>query len=153
MINKLLKNNKKLYLISAFIIFLLLTILTPISGDDYGNYISTDGSLKSAIHLAISYYTGLEGRFIGRIFIMYTTYHKVIWNILTSLLFTLLVSSIYKLLNKKTSCLILLLGLLLINTDMFAQSYTWIAGSVTYLYPSSLTLYYFITIYKTSILP
>lgn len=140
-------NKKKIYLITILILFLILTFLTPISGDDFGNYISTDGSILSAIKIAMSYYHSLEGRFIGRILIMYTTYHKIIWNILTSLLFTLLVSSIYKLLNKTSSLIILLLGLLLINTDMFAQSYTWLAGSITYLYPTVLTIYYFINIY------
>lgn len=142
------KNKKKIYLIITFLLFLIITVLTPISGDDYGNYISTNGSLKEALDIAISYYNGLEGRFIGRILIMYTTYHKIIWNILTATLFTLLISSISKILNKTTSILILIIGLLLINTDMFAQGYTWLAGSITYLYPTSLTLFYFITIYK-----
>ena len=148
MINNILKDKKKLYLLITFIILLIISILTPISGDDYGNYISTDGTIKSAINLAISYYNGLEGRFVGRILIMYTTYHKLIWNILTPILFILLISSIFKFLNKTISCLILLLGLLLVNTDMFAQSYTWLAGSITYLYPTCLTLFYFITIYR-----
>ena len=100
MIKKILNNKKIFYLTITFIIFLIITILTPISGDDYGNYISTDGTLISAIKLAISYYNGLEGRFIGRIIIMYTTYHKIIWNILTPLLFILMLSFIFNLLNK-----------------------------------------------------
>lgn len=139
--------NKKIYLITFFIFFLIICILTPISGDDFGNYISTNGTITSAINIAKSYYNTLEGRFIGRIIIMYTTYHKPIWNIFTALIFTLLVSSILKLLKKESSIIVLLLGLIFVNTDMFAQSYTWIAGSVTYLYPTALTLFYFITIY------
>ena len=140
--------NKKNYLLIAFIVFITICFLTPISGDDYGNYISTNGSLISSIKLAISYYNTLEGRFIGRILIMYTTHNKIIWNILTPLFFTLLVSSSFKLLSKKTSYIILLLGLLILNTDMFSQIYTWLAGSITYLYPTSLILFYFITIYN-----
>lgn len=140
--------NKKNYLLIAFIFFITICFLTPISGDDYGNYISTNGSLISSIKLAISYYNTLEGRFIGRILIMYTTHNKIIWNILTPLFFTLLVSSSFKLLSKKTSYIIILLGLLILNTDMFSQSYTWLAGSITYLYPTSLILFYFITIYN-----
>lgn len=139
--------KKNIYLITVLLLFLALTFLTPISGDDFGNYISTDGSILSSIKIALSYYNTLEGRFIGRIIIMYTTYHKIIWNILTTLLFTLLVSSISKLLRKLSSLLILILGLLLINIDMFAQSYTWLAGSITYLYPTVLTIFYFISIY------
>lgn len=83
--------NKKIYLIITLLIFLTISILTPISGDDFGNYISTNGTLINSIKLALSYYNTLEGRFVGRIIIMYTTYHKIIWNILTPLLFTLLV--------------------------------------------------------------
>ena len=139
--------KKSVYLVTIFILFLTIFVLTPISGDDFGNYISTDGTILSSIKLALSYYNTLEGRFIGRILIMFTTYHKVIWNILTSLLLTLLVSSSFKLLKKETSYLILLLGLLLLNHDMFSQSYTWLAGSITYLYPTCLTIFYFITIY------
>ena len=147
-ISNIFKDNKKIYLLSIFLILLTLMIITPISGDDYGNYISTNGTLKSALDLAISYYNSLEGRFIGRIIIMYTTYHKIIWNIITPLLFTLLISSISKLLNKTSSLILLIISLLLVNTDMFAQSYTWLAGSITYLYPTCLTVFYFITIYK-----
>lgn len=139
--------KKNIYLIIVFLLFLTLSILVPISGDDYGNYISTNGSIKNAIDIALSYYHTLEGRFIGRIIIMFTTHNKIIWNILTPLLFTLLVSSSYKLLNKTSSYIILLLGVLLLNTDMFSQSYTWLAGSITYLYPTSLMLFYFIRIY------
>ena len=140
--------KKNVYLITMFIMFLTIFILTPISGDDYGNYISTNGTILSAIKIALSYYNTLEGRFIGRILIMFTTYHKVIWNVLTSLLLTLLVSSSFKLLKKETSYLILLLGIILLNHDMFSQSYTWLAGSITYLYPTCLTIFYFITIYQ-----
>ena len=57
-----LKKNKHLYI--AFLLILIVCILTPISGDDYGNYISTNGKLLEAISIAKSYYYSLEGRFI-----------------------------------------------------------------------------------------
>ena len=140
-----LKKNKHLYI--AFLLILIVCILTPISGNDYGNYISTNGKLLEAISIAKSYYYSLEGRFIGRILIMFTTYHKFLWNIITPIIFTLLYSSLSKFMKQKTSFSILLIGLLLINCDMFAQGYTWLAGSITYLYPTSLIAYYFSYIY------
>ena len=76
-----LKKNKHLYI--AFFLLLIVCILTPISGDDYGNYISTNGTLLEAVSIAKSYYYSLEGRFLGRILIMFTTYHKFLWNIIT----------------------------------------------------------------------
>ena len=136
------------YLTLTFTLFLLISMLAPISGDDFGNYISTNGNILDAIKLAMSYYNTLEGRFIGRIIIMFTTYHKIIWNIITPIIFILLAHSSSKLLKKESSIIILLLGLLLLNTDMFSQSYTWLAGSITYLYPTSLTIFYFTTIYN-----
>ena len=140
-----LKKNKHLYIF--FLLILVICILTPISGDDYGNYISTNGKLLEAISIAKSYYYSLEGRFIGRVLIMFTTYHKFLWNIITSILFTLLYSSLSKFMKQKTSFFILLISLLLVNCDMFAQGYTWLAGSITYLYPTSLIIYYFSYIY------
>lgn len=140
-----LKKNKHLYI--AFFLLLIVCILTPISGDDYGNYISTNGTLLEAISIAKSYYYSLEGRFLGRILIMFTTYHKFLWNIITPVIFTLLYSSLSKFMKQKPSLYILLVGLLLLNCDMFAQGYTWLAGSITYLYPTSLIIFYFSYIY------
>ena len=77
--------------IITFILFLTICILTPISGDDFGNYIATRGSIFEAIDIAKLNYFGYEGRFISRIIILYTTYHKTLWNIITPGLFTLLV--------------------------------------------------------------
>jgi len=65
--------SKNIYLYVTFIIFVLIAFLAPISGDDFGNYISTDGTILSAIKLALSYYQKFEGRVVGRIIIMFTT--------------------------------------------------------------------------------
>lgn len=138
------KNNKYIF---AFLLMFIICLLTPISGDDYGNYISTSGKLYEAISIAKSYYYSWEGRFVGRILIMFTTYHKFIWNIITSIMFALLFNSFGKFLKQKSSLFILLIGLLLVNSDMFAQGYTWLAGSITYLYPTSLIVIYFSYIY------
>ena len=139
------KKNK--CIIIAFFLMLIVCILTPISGDDYGNYISTNGKMFEAISLAKSYYYSWEGRFVGRIIIMFTTYHKFIWNIITSIMFALLFNSFGKFVKQKTSLFILLIGFLLVNCDMFAQGYTWLAGSITYLYPTSLIIFYFSYVY------
>lgn len=140
--------SKYKYLILIILTLFIIFSLSPISGDDYGNYISTNGTLFSAINIAKSYYYSLEGRFIGRIIIMFTTRHKYIWNILTIFMFSLILFNYSKLFKQKLSLIILFLGLMFMNSDIFSQSYTWIAGSVTYLYPTSLSLLYFYLIYK-----
>ena len=139
--------KKYKYFVISFLLMFIICLLTPISGDDYGNYISTSGKLYEAISIAKSYYYSWEGRFVGRILIMFTTYHKFIWNIITSIMFALLFNSFGKFLKQKSSLFILLIGLLLVNSDMFAQGYTWLAGSITYLYPTSLIVIYFSYIY------
>lgn len=131
----------------TFVLTFIICLLVPISGDDYGNYIATSGALTEAIAIAKSYYYSLEGRFIGRILIMFVTYHKMLWNILTSGLLTLLIYTGSKFLKQKASYFILFIGILLLNNDMFAQSYTWLAGSITYLYPTVLIIFYFSYIY------
>ena len=138
---------KKKYIITTLVLMFLICILTPISGDDYGNYISTTGKLSESIDIAIHYYNVLEGRFIGRIIIMFTTYHKFLWNIITPLIFTLMLAALSKFIKNTSALIILLAGILLLNSDMFSQSYTWLAGSITYLYPTSLIIFYNIYIY------
>lgn len=145
-IKNVISNNK--YLILIFITLLLIFILSPISGDDFGNYVSTDGSLSSAIDVAKSYYYTLEGRFFGRIIIMFITRHKYIWNILTNIMLLLIINIYSKFFKQKLSLAILFIAIMFMCNDMFAQSYTWIAGSVTYLYPTTLSLLYFYLVYK-----
>jgi len=116
--------SKHIYLISIFIIFIIIFSFTPISGDDFGNYISTNGTFLSAIKTAISYYNTLEGRIVGRILIMYTTHHKLVWNILTALSLTLITSSSFKLLKKRFIIHNLINGNNLIKSrDVFTELY------------------------------
>ena len=124
--------------IFLFSFLILLYFLTPISGDDYSCYISSYGNILSAINTAKDMYFTWEGRFIGRILILILVYYKSIFNILTPLLICLLFISTVLLMGKvknKGIYFLIIIGLLLLNTEMFSQVYTWVAGSVTYLYP------------------
>lgn len=141
--------NNKIFIFIFLCIFFINT-LVPISGDDFGNFVSTNGTLSHAIRIAYSYYFGLEGRFIGRIIIMWFTKNKILWDLVQALLFTVLIFSCNKTFKKKQALYILLLGLFFVNHDMFAQGYTWLAGSITYLFPSCLCFYYFITLFNTN---
>lgn len=138
------------YLLVSFLFLMLLYFLSPISGDDYGCYNSTNGSLVEAFDSAVGMYFSWEGRFVGRIFIMLFAHHKIIFNIVTPLLFCIMIFGVVKLMGvikNKGTYFLLLISLMLLNCDMFAQVYTWVAGSVTYLYPSIIAFVYFVYIY------
>lgn len=147
----LLKN--KFFLKSATFLFIFLVLIytmSPISGDDYSCYISAYGNIFSAINTAKEMYFTWEGRFVGRIVILMMAYYKPIFNILTPLLICLLFASTVLLMEKvknKSIYFLVIIGLLLLNTEMFSQTYTWVAGSCTYLYPTVIFIIYFVYIY------
>ena len=76
--------KKKIFFKCIFIFFLIIFFLSPISGDDWGNYIEGSRGLYKSITEAIGMYFSWEGRFISRVLINILTYHKVLWNIVNS---------------------------------------------------------------------
>ena len=83
----------------VFVFFLFLFWLSPISGDDWGNYIAGSNGLRSSLGVALGMYFDWEGRLISRVFINILTYHKWIWNIMNSLLIVGLVFCIEKIIG------------------------------------------------------
>lgn len=145
-----LTKNKMLY---AFIFLFFITILTlsPISGDDWGNYFVGKGGLYHCFEQAIRMYFDWEGRLVSRILINILTYNKWLWNIINSILITIIVFGINKVVNpkrKKTVMCLSILTLLAMNIFTFSQVIVWVAGNVTYLFPFSLLLIYLILILK-----
>ena len=98
--------------------------------------------MTAVINTAISMYKTWEGRFISRIFISFLTYHKWIWNLLNATLTTTLVSTMYKyqIKDSKTSLLMIILGLLLVSIPFSSQIYFWLAGNITYFFPTVILL-------------
>lgn len=138
------KKTKKEYLI-YFLFFLIIMFLSPISGDDWGNYLEGSLGLKNIVENAIRLYFTWEGRFISRLLINILTYNKWLWNILNSLIITgiiYLINNICSFKNKKTSFLITTLFILLMNPFTFSQVVVWIAGNITYLFVVLLLLIY-----------
>ena len=74
----------------------------------------------------------------------------MVWNIITPLLITGIFASCIYIMDKcknKQIYILLILSLLMLNSSMFAQCYTWFAGSITYLYPSAIFIIYFTYLY------
>lgn len=142
--------NNYIYLIS-FIFFLIILSLAPICGDDWGNYPVGAQGLRMILSAAKGMYFSWEGRFVSRIIIYLFTYYKFLFVIVTSGLLTLIVFIANKVIGKVKNKVIYIMPfifLLLLNVNSISQTYTWIAGSVTYLYPASIVLAYFYYLYQ-----
>jgi hypothetical protein len=143
--NYAITNKEIVFAFLIFIFFLTIFCFSPISGDDWGNYMVGARGLKGWIGQAISMYFDWEGRFISRLLINMLTYNKWLWNIINALFMSVLYLLTVKLINPKKISLIsilFILSMLLIGNDIFTQTYTWIAGSITYLFPLTLTFIY-----------
>lgn len=142
---------KKYNYFFIFLFFLIISILMPISGDDWGNYLIGKEGLHRMVGNAIGMYFDWEGRFVSRLLINLLTYHKWIFNIVISLLLTLFIYFISKLLPSKHSKfagLLLFLSILCLDNKIFTQTILWVAGSITYLFPTLLTLIYIVVYFK-----
>lgn len=138
--------KKKIFYISIFILFIIILFLSPIAGDDWGNYIEGSKGFYHCISQSIVMYFAWEGRFVSRVLINILTYHKVLWNIINSIFITSIVFLIIKIVNpqhKKIICLLSLLVILLMNIFTFSQIVVWVAGNITYLFVIPLLLGYF----------
>lgn len=142
--------NHKLSL-GVFFIFIFISFLTPITGDDWGNFITGEQGIIASIDNAINMYISWEGRFFSRILINILTYHKWLWNILNSVMITIVFLSGCQLIKKNKSgisYILLFLSILLVNKVFFGQCYLWLAGSITYLFPTALLLGIYIYLFK-----
>ncbi len=135
---------KNKYYIIAFLFMLVISFLTPLNGDDWPNY-NPETSLKWALSDAIRSYLTYESRIASRFLINILCYNKIIWNILNALAFSSIYWSLTKLFsvdNSKQYKMFFLL-LVMIPCGMFGQVYTWVTGSITYLFPAALIITYF----------
>lgn len=141
--------NNKIY-ISIYIFFFIFCALTPISGDDYMNYVRGQEGIIGILNWTKTFYLTWEGRIVSRVIILLFTAHKFLWNIITPLLYVLIFKSLLQInvFKNKYSYILLFLSIILVKVAMVAQSYTWLAGNITYFYPTALSIYYFSTLYK-----
>ena len=142
--------NNYIYILT-FLFFVVLLALSPICGDDWGNYPIGAQGLQAVFLAAKNAYFTWEGRFVSRIFIYLFTYYKFLFVIVTSCLFTLIVYVSNKIIGdtkNKVVYVIPFMLLLLLNTASISQTYTWVAGSITYLYPTAIVFFYFYYLFQ-----
>jgi hypothetical protein len=138
-------NNVMLFALLIFLFFLTIFCFSPISSDDWGNYVVGIKGVREWIDHSISMYFAWEGRFASRLLINAFTYNKWLWNILTALSMSLLYILTIKLIKPKKVTLIsiaFILSILLIGGEIFLQTYLWLAGNITYFIPLVLIFIY-----------
>ena len=137
--------KKKVKYLALFGIFLLLLSLSPIAGDDWGNYLVGKLGIKNAFQSAWTLYFNWEGRLVSRILINILTYHKYLWNIVNAILLVVFVYGVEKLIGQNKKYIFALVGLLLfgMNPYMFSQVIVWLAGNMTYFFIVPVLIIYF----------
>lgn len=137
--------KEKNFLIILILFFITIFSLSPISGDDWGNYMVGSLGISHMIGRAVGMYFVWEGRLVSRLLINFLTYYKWIWNIVNSLSVCSIIYFSVKIIqpkDQKSIYLLSLLGILGMNIYMFSQGITWLAGNITYLFPISLLIFY-----------
>ena len=145
-----------LILVSIF----LLCHSVLLSPDDY-NYTYVQGSfmqrrvdsIENALETAKYFYNNWTGRVIPHVLIgIFRNMNELIYEIINSLVFIIFITTISKVLNKKSSFLSILsvFGYLAFSR-MFGEKFGWISGAFNYLWPSTflvIFIYYFYNYFK-----
>lgn len=138
------KNFYLLGLLLIALIFIYITYVTPLAGDDWGY--ALNGSKGNPFKLALEFYNSWSGRFFSEFWGFLVAPRKWLWNILNPLLFVCIYFCLYKLGHTKTkpvlSTLLILAMMLSVHAYLRMQTYTWIMGT-TYVVPLALSLVYF----------
>lgn len=138
--------KKNMKYIILFVFFVVIMSLSPICGDDWGNYLEGTKGFRHMVGNAIGMYFYWEGRMFSRFLINVLTYNKILWNIVNSLVLIGIIYMSVKIIKPKHEKLIYLLSVLMIlgmNIYTFSQTVVWLAGNLTYLFEIPLMLYYF----------
>lgn len=131
-----LKKKINVYIIFVFIFTLVFSLLIPLGGDDWGNYLYKGMSFFEDLEIAKRFYMIWEGRFFSRLFLTILVPNQVVWALINACLMSLLFYFLYKILNTSEKYLFLLLMcLLFVDFETFAQVYVWKTGNITYFFP------------------
>ena len=130
---KFIKNNKGLVI--GAIVFLLISLLFPYSGDDWQWAL-----FKLNVNTIIDFYHNvfLNGRYLGNLMAIILCKNFII----RSLIMTLVVSSIAYIIHKETKCPYSLFWLffMIMNLEILKQSVVWSSGFANYVFSTLLLL-------------
>ena len=128
-----------------FFLFSLISYFIPLTGDDWTNANFNTNNIFKILTIAYDKYFSHEGRFASRIFVIFFTNTKWLWNIFNAFMMAgiyYLAMKIIKPSNIKLASILFILAMLLLENTMFTQSYLWVTGNCTYVLPMFLFLLY-----------
>lgn len=135
---EILKKPLSIYMIVLFIFTFLFSILIPYGGDDWNNYLYKGASILDAFKEAKLSYFNYEGRFFSRIFDILLVPNQFLWALINATLMMILYYMMVKILNVKQTKLLLpllLMAILFVDIQTYAQVYVWKTGNITYFIP------------------
>ena len=133
-----LKKPFNIYMMILFIVIIALGILIPYGGDDWGNYLFHNDSFLEMLGATKRFYLSYEGRFFSRLLLMILVQHQYLWAIINASLMSFLYYMLIKIIGVKDNKFIyplLLMCILFIDMQTFAQVYVWKTGNITYFIP------------------
>lgn len=149
---KKLWTKENILLLSIFIFFFCICLFAPLVGDDWKNYIISSKGMNAIIDGTKSMYMTWEGRIGSRFLIYLLTSHKIIFDLVVAILTTSMiyfVGHLVRIQSRYRVYLLSFLAILLCSRTIFMELYLYVAGSITYLFPTVLLigyLYYYVTI-------
>ncbi len=133
---RLFKNKFWMYAFALFGFTLLFSLLIPMGGDDFGMYLHKGITLSEIFELSKWFYSVWEGRFFARVFSLLLIPNEILWAFVNASLMTLIFYFMYKIIGVKEKYLpFILMGLLFIDYETFAQVYVWRTGNIFYFLP------------------
>lgn len=134
-----------------FFSFLLISFFVPLTGDDWTNANFQTNNIFEIINIAYDKYFLHEGRFMSRIFVLFFTNTKWLWNILNAIMVSVIYNISVKIIKPRHLTFVSLLyacSMIMVENTAFTQSYLWITGNMTYYLPMFLFLIYIYLIKK-----
>lgn len=130
--------KKNWYFIVIFLIFFVLNIFFPFSGDDYA------WGSKIGIERLKTFFQDYNGRYAGNLLVLLITRSKVLRATIESIFFSLIIININKIINRKNSifALLAIFLLLLMPIEILRESVVWASGFSNYVPPICLVLIY-----------
>lgn len=147
----LLLKNKYIHLSTSFVflVFLYISIKSPLAGDDWGY--AVNGSLYNPLFKAMEFYFTWSGRFFSELYGFLITPHKWVWNLLNPLLFSAIFYFTQKMINSKDKLLpnlVMLFLVLSVKDELRMETYTWLMGT-TYVIPLAFSIIFLFVLLKT----
>lgn len=135
--------------IFIFSIFMYISYLSPLAGDDWGY--ALNGTLYNPLLLAFEFYFTWSGRFFSELYGFLVTPNKWFWNLFNPMLFTSIFIFIFLLTSTKKrflSIFVIIFLMLSVKDELRMETYTWLMGT-TYIIPLALSfiILYFYKLY------